>query len=63
MDDKNERKVFDLIVETASSNSSQYFLFSPKLLQGLHFTARMHIHIILNGPKLATNEFKNLVGK
>ncbi|RWS16736.1 structural maintenance of chromosomes protein 5-like protein [Dinothrombium tinctorium] len=52
MDNKNERKVFDLIVETASKNSSQYFLFSPKLLSGLSYTEKMHIHIVLNGPNL-----------
>ncbi|XP_074605442.1 structural maintenance of chromosomes 5 [Brevipalpus obovatus] len=51
MDDKNERKVFDLIVETASSNSSQYFLYSPKLLPGLTYSEKMDIHLILNGPK------------
>ena len=52
MDDLNERRVFDLIVETASNNSSQYFLLSPKLLSGLRFSDRMHIHVIFNGPGL-----------
>jgi len=60
MDDTNERRVFDLIVETASHNLSQYFLLSPKLLSGLKFTDRMHIHVIFNGPHLALdwNEIK-----
>ncbi|XP_053202380.1 structural maintenance of chromosomes protein 5-like [Panonychus citri] len=58
MDDTNERRVFDLIVETASTNSSQYFLFSPKLLQKLTYTNRMHIHIIFNGPKFEVDWHK-----
>ncbi|XP_015785462.1 structural maintenance of chromosomes protein 5 [Tetranychus urticae] len=55
MDDTNERRVFDLIVETASTNSSQYFLFSPKLLPKLTYTDRMHIHVIFNGPKFSVD--------
>ena len=32
MDSRNERKVFDLIVDTVSSaNTSQYFLLTPKV--------------------------------
>lgn len=50
MDENNERSVFDLISETSSRNSSQYFLFSPKLLPDLTYTEKMKIHIIFNGP-------------
>lgn len=33
MDAKNERKVFDLIVDiTSKSNSAQYFLLTPKVI-------------------------------
>jgi hypothetical protein len=50
MDENNERSVFDLITETSSRNSSQYFLFSPKLLSDLTYNEKMKIHIIFNGP-------------
>lgn len=52
MDATNERKVFDLVVDTAIHNSSQYFLLSPKLLLDLTYNSKMHIHCIYNGPKL-----------
>ena len=52
MDDTNERNVFDLIVETASKSSSQYFLLTPKLLQDLNFSDKMQIHVVFNGPTL-----------
>ena len=52
MDDTNERRVFDLVVETADSNSSQYFLFSPKLLRDLSYSNKMLIHVLWNGPNL-----------
>lgn len=52
MDATNERKVFDLVVDTAIDNSSQYFLLSPKLLLDLKYNSKMHIHCIHNGPKL-----------
>ncbi|CAG2171730.1 unnamed protein product, partial [Oppiella nova] len=52
MDENNERSVFDLISETSSSNNSQYFLFSPKLLSDLKYTQEMTIHIIFNGPHM-----------
>jgi hypothetical protein len=52
MDERFERSVFDLIVETASQSSSQYFLLTPKLLHDLNFTDKMQIHIVFNGPTL-----------
>lgn len=51
MDESNERSVFDLISETSSQNSSQYFLFTPKLLPDLTYTEKMKIHIVFNGPR------------
>ena len=46
MDEKNERKVFDLLIETAvkSESPSQYFLLTPKLLNDLHFVRGVDIH-------------------
>ena len=38
MDERNERKVFDLIIETAvRANTAQYFLLTPKLLSDLKY--------------------------
>lgn len=58
MDKDNERKVFELLVKTADSSSSQYFLVSPKLLSNLPYSEKMKIHIVFNGKnlKLAWNE-------
>ena len=46
MDECNERKVFDLLIETAvnSDSPSQYFLLTPKLLNDLHFVRGVDIH-------------------
>ncbi|KAI1301501.1 Structural maintenance of chromosomes protein 5 [Halotydeus destructor] len=60
MDSNNERKVFDIIVQTAEKNSSQYFMFSPKLLLGLDFTEKMKIHIIMNGRHVQKGSGKHL---
>ncbi|RWS26333.1 structural maintenance of chromosomes protein 5-like protein [Leptotrombidium deliense] len=60
MDNRNERRVFDFIVETASNNCSQYFLFSPKLLSGLEYTEKMHIHVVFNGPSCRFNRWQIL---
>lgn len=55
MDEKNERYVFDLIADVSRSNSSQYFLLSPKLLYDLNYTEEMKVHIIFNGPQMHIN--------
>lgn len=52
MDKDNERKVFELLVKTADTSSSQYFLVSPKLLPNLPYSAKMKIHVVFNGEKL-----------
>lgn len=50
MDSKNERKVFEFVVETACrTTSSQYFLLTPKLLTNLQYSPQMKVHIIQNG--------------
>lgn len=60
MDKDNERKVFELLVRTADESSSQYFLVSPKLLNGLEYGDKMQIHIVFNGPHLNFS-FENLM--
>lgn len=52
MDKENERKVFELLVKTADSSSSQYFLVSPKLLSNLPYSEKMKIHVVFNGKNL-----------
>lgn len=60
MDSANERKVFDLIVDTAMRNESQYFLLSPKLLLGLNYSPKMTIHSISNGVYLTPDWLDDL---
>jgi chromosome segregation ATPase len=56
MDPANERRVFDMMVKLLSSNSNlaktQYFLLTPKLLNGLTYNDRVTVHIIHNSPSL-----------
>ncbi|CAB3988453.1 structural maintenance of chromosomes 5-like [Paramuricea clavata] len=50
MDPNNERKVFELMVETSTRpNTPQHFLMSPKLLPDLHYSNRMTILFVYNG--------------
>ena len=57
MDPNNERRVFELVVETVCRpNTSQYFLITPKLLPDLHYTKGMTILTILNGHWMVPHE-------
>lgn len=50
MDPRNERMVHERMVDIAcSENTSQYFLVTPKLLNGLKYHPRMVVHIIYSG--------------
>lgn len=50
MDPNNERRVFELVVETACRpNTSQYFLITPKLLPDLTYKEKMTILCVFNG--------------
>ncbi|XP_028416800.1 structural maintenance of chromosomes protein 5-like [Dendronephthya gigantea] len=50
MDPTNERKVFELMVETSTRpNTPQHFLMSPKLLPDLHYSDKMTILFVYNG--------------
>ncbi|XP_055857163.1 structural maintenance of chromosomes protein 5 [Episyrphus balteatus] len=50
MDPRNERKIFDMLVEeTTRTGSSQYFFVTPKLLPNLNCNERMTVHIVFNG--------------
>ncbi|KAF1991646.1 P-loop containing nucleoside triphosphate hydrolase protein [Aulographum hederae CBS 113979] len=50
MDPRNERIVHERMVDIAcEENTSQYFLVTPKLLNGLKFHRRMKVHCIMSG--------------
>ncbi|XP_006816752.1 structural maintenance of chromosomes protein 5-like, partial [Saccoglossus kowalevskii] len=50
MDHNNERKVFELVVQTACRDStSQYFLVTPKLLPNLSYGPKMTVLCVYNG--------------
>ncbi|KAL9822673.1 LOW QUALITY PROTEIN: structural maintenance of chromosomes protein 5 [Geothlypis trichas] len=51
MDPTNERRVFEMVVETAcKKRTSQYFLITPKLVQNLTCTDKMTVLFVYNGP-------------
>ncbi|XP_055908199.1 structural maintenance of chromosomes protein 5 [Eupeodes corollae] len=50
MDPRNERRIFDMLVdETTKAGSSQYFFVTPKLLPNLSCNERMTVHVVFNG--------------
>ncbi|KAI9184087.1 Structural maintenance of chromosomes protein 5 [Blastocladiella emersonii ATCC 22665] len=50
MDEHNERMIHKLLVESAAKpGSPQYFLITPKLLCGLHYSDAMRVHCVFNG--------------
>ena len=58
MDERNERKVFDLLIQTSvkAETPSQYFLLTPKLLSDLHFVRGVEIHHVHNGVDMSHGE-------
>ncbi|KAI9804909.1 MAG: Structural maintenance of chromosomes protein 5 [Piccolia ochrophora] len=50
MDPRNERMVHERMVDIAcKEHTSQYFLITPKLLEGLKYHPRMRVHCIASG--------------
>ena len=45
MDEQNERRVWELLVETADNHSAQFFYLAPKFPEQLEFDDKMHIHV------------------
>lgn len=61
MDPKNERKIFELVVQTVCKRScSQYFLLTPKLLPDLEYDENMTVLCVYNGPGLMKHDKWNL---
>ncbi|XP_051166122.1 structural maintenance of chromosomes protein 5 [Leptopilina boulardi] len=57
MDAINERRIFELIVNiTGKSNSSQYFLLTPKLLPNLKYSDTVTVHCVYNGQFMVSHE-------
>ncbi|XP_040273020.1 structural maintenance of chromosomes protein 5 isoform X1 [Bufo bufo] len=51
MDPVNERRVFEMVVNTAcKETTSQYFFITPKLLQNLTYADKMTVLFVYNGP-------------
>eukprot|EP00301_Raphidiophrys_heterophryoidea_P004963 c12118_g1_i1.p1 GENE.c12118_g1_i1~~c12118_g1_i1.p1 ORF type:complete len:1149 (+),score=333.16 c12118_g1_i1:167-3448(+) len=70
MDSVNERKMWDVLLSSASSSSSsgpgfgQFFIVTPKLLSGLRFDHDTAVHVIFNGPQTPNSKtFDALVQK
>ena len=64
MDQVNERKVFTLLVEAAcQAGTPQCFMFTPKLLPDLPYTADVMPMLIFNGAHIAdvTQGFRGVV--
>ncbi|KAI1728436.1 AAA domain-containing protein [Ditylenchus destructor] len=60
MDPINERKIFNMMVSLSDSGkltNSQYFIFTPKLLNGLHFNDHVAVHIVHNGPTMENAQY------
>ena len=49
MDERNERGVWDLLLNTANNYSSQYFYMAPKFPRHLEFSEKMSVAICHNG--------------
>ncbi|XP_069138158.1 structural maintenance of chromosomes protein 5-like [Argopecten irradians] len=61
MDPINERKVFELVVQTVcKKSSSQYFLLTPKLLPDLLYADNMTVLCVYNGPSMLNHTEWNL---
>jgi Fe-S cluster assembly ATPase SufC len=66
MDPRNERMVHERMVDIAcQERTSQYFLITPKLLNGLKFHPKMKVHCIASGEYMPKDyhdlDFPNLL--
>ena len=49
MDEKNEKRVWEILVDSANEHSAQFFYLAPKYPHDLDFERSMHIHMCFNG--------------
>lgn len=53
LDADNERRVFGIINrETSAKEAAQFFLITPKLLEGLEYAGDVSVLVVMNGPHL-----------
>uniref|UniRef100_A0A1B0FUX9 Structural maintenance of chromosomes protein 5 n=1 Tax=Lutzomyia longipalpis TaxID=7200 RepID=A0A1B0FUX9_LUTLO len=56
MDPKNERKIFNMLVEeTSRPGMSQYFFITPKIIPNLNSNEHMVFHCVFNGPHIQSS--------
>ena len=61
MDAKNERRVFDMLMDTSvKDNTAQYFLLTPKLLPDLKYEAGVTVIIVHNSDTMCNYNEWNL---
>ena len=57
MDENNEKRVWDLLIETADQHAAQFFYLAPKFPTGLEFERNIRVHLCFNGDvNLSSNE-------
>ena len=61
MDETNEKRVWEILVDTANQHSAQFFYLAPKYPQGLQFEKNMHIHVCFNGGMEHEDEGDSLI--
>ena len=49
MDERNEKSVWELLVETANQHSAQFFYLAPKYPADLDLDKNIKVHICFNG--------------
>ena len=49
MDENNEKRVWDLLIETADQHAAQFFYLAPKFPTGLEFERNIKVHLCFNG--------------
>eukprot|EP00055_Hartaetosiga_balthica_P015402 m.90771 g.90771 ORF g.90771 m.90771 type:complete len:961 (+) comp8855_c0_seq3:395-3277(+) len=60
MDATNEKRVFEQVVNCSTSDQSQYFLITPKLLPNLTYNEHMRVFCVYNGPEMLPSENWNV---
>ena len=61
MDERNEKAVWEILVDSANDHSAQFFYLAPKYPHGLQFEKNMHIHVCFNGNMDIRNESDNFI--
>lgn len=58
MDQRNERRMFEMLMETTSAeDASQYFFVTPKLLNNLQYNERVNFMVVYNSPTMLAQRY------